>query len=220
MKPLNGDRQNDALFQEFEKQCRDKIRSVYRLPGVFTGDIDVVTHASAKVAIEIAENQIFVPERNRFDDLINGKVLANWDLKYFKYRSHPSALVTADDILKAIEVFDEAGAITPNIAINILNEKMNTDIPRIKEFWGNLPRSLVEAILKANGDPDKSNFMVDAFNALGCQRLEDLEKIDVMDSAASKPAPAGEGATAPAPVMKTKETIAKKKKAPKQNEES
>src|SRR5690606_647939 len=108
-----------------------KIRSVYRLPPVFTGTAGDYTYASAKVSLEIAENQIFIPERVKFDDIINKKILSTWDLKHWRFRSNPASLATSEDLIKAIEIFNDAGAISPNNAINILNEKLNLDIPRI-----------------------------------------------------------------------------------------
>lgn len=183
LKPLYAERQNDALFQEYEKNAAGKIRSVFRLPNVFVGSGDEqTTYASAKVSLEVAENQIFVPERVKFDDIINKKILSTWKPKYWRFRSNPAALVTSDDLLKAIETFNDVGAMTPNVAIGILNEKLNLDIPRVDQFWGDLPTKLLEDIMRAQAGPDKSNFLVDALNILDAKTMEDVNKVDVTPS--------------------------------------
>lgn len=179
MKPLYSDRQSDALFQEYEKAARNKIRSSFRLPPVFLGDVEQTTFASAKVSLEIAENQIFIPERNKFDDLVNNKILSTWGDLNFSFRTHPASLVSAEDLLNAVGVFNDAGAMTPNIAIGMLNEKLNLDIPRIDEFWGDLPYKTVESIMQAQGGPDKTNFMVDAFQAMVLTDVSQLKKVPV-----------------------------------------
>lgn len=179
MKPLYSERQSDALFQEYERQSRDKIRSVYRLPPVFTGTAGDYTYASAKVSLEIAENQIFIPERVKFDDIVNKKLMTTWSLKHWRFRSNPASLATSEDLIKAIEIFNEAGAISPNNAINILNEKLNLDIPRIEEFWGELPFQMVNSILQAQGSPEKTNFVADIFDMLSNLNQKGLPHVPV-----------------------------------------
>jgi PBSX family phage portal protein len=195
MKPLGQERQNDALWQEYEKQCRDKIRACFRLAPVLVGAATDYTFASARVSLEVAENQIFIPERVKFDDIINNKILETWKPKYFRFRSAPASIATSEDLIQAIQAFNDSGAITPNISIGILNEKLNLDIPRVQEFWGDLPFQMVEAILRAQGGEDKSNFVVNSFKTLGAKSVDDLKTIPVLspgnaDSPAEvKPAP-------------------------------
>lgn len=179
MKPLYSDRQSDALFQDYEKQSRDKIRSVFRLPPVFTGVATDYTYASAKVSLEIAENQIFIPERVKFDDIVNKKLLPTWEPKYWRFRTNPASLATSEDLIKAIEIFNEAGAISVNNAINILNEKLNLDMPRVEEFWGDLPFMMMKSILQSQGSPDKTNYVVDAVQMLKETDVANLKKVPV-----------------------------------------
>lgn len=179
MKPLYSERQNDALFQEYEQNSRDKIRSVYRLPPVFTGTAGDYTYASAKVSLEIAENQIFIPERVKFDDILNKKILPTWEPKYWRFRSNPASLATSEDLIRAIEIFNDAGAISPNNAINILNEKLNLDIPRIEEFWGEMPFAMVQSILQAQSSPEKAAFVANIFKMLAQVDQENLEGLAI-----------------------------------------
>lgn len=179
MKPLYSERQNDALFQEYERQSRDKIRSVFRLPPVFTGTAGDYTYASAKVSLEIAENQIFIPERVKFDDIVNKKILGAWEPKFWRFRSNPASLATSEDLIKAIEIFNDAGAISPNNAINILNEKLNLDVPRIDEFWGDMPFAMVQSILQSQASPEKAVFVANVFKMLAQVDQENLENLAV-----------------------------------------
>lgn len=179
MKPLYSDRQNDALFQDYEQQARDKIRASFRLPPVFTGSANDYTFASAKVSLEVAESQIFGPERNKFDDIVNGKILETWNPQFWRFRSNPASIATTEDLINSIEAFTEAGAITPNTALHILNEKLNLDIPKIKEFWGDLPFMLTNSILRAQGGEDKTNFIINAFKVINNQDIDSMQPIKV-----------------------------------------
>jgi PBSX family phage portal protein len=196
MQGLNKERQNDALWQEYEKQCRDKIRACFRLAPVLVGSATDYTFASARVSLEVAENQIFIPERVKFDDIMNTKILPSWSPKYWRFRSAPAAIATSEDLIQSVEAFSTAGAITPNVAIGILNEKLNLDIPKVQEFWGDLPLDLVHAVLRSQGGEDKSNFVINAFKTLSADSIANLKTIPVLtpgnaDSPAeTKPAPA------------------------------
>lgn len=159
MQGLNKERQNDALWQEYEKQCRDKIRACFRLAPVLVGAATDYTFASARVSLEVSENQIFIPERIKFDDIINHKILSTWNPKYFRFRSSPAAIATSEDLIKAIDAFNGSGAMSPNVAIGLLNEKLNLDIPRVQEFWGDIPFELIKTIFQSHGDPDKGAFV-------------------------------------------------------------
>lgn len=166
MQGLNKERQNDALWQEYEKNCRDKIRASFRLAPVLVGSATDYTFASARVSLEVAENQIFIPERIKFDDIINNKILVTWEPKYFRFRSSPAAIATSEDLIRAIDAFNNSGAMTPNIAVGLLNEKLNLDIPRVQEFWGDIPFEIIKTIFQSHGDPDKAAFVNHALDML------------------------------------------------------
>lgn len=180
MKALGQERQNDALWQDYEKQCRDKIRAAFRLAPVLTGSATDYTFASARVSLEVAENQVFIPERIKFDDIINQKILSTWNPKHFRFRSAPASIATSEDLINAIQAFNESGAITPNVAIGLLNEKLNLDIPRIDEFWGDMPFQMANSILRAQGGEDKTNFLVNAFKIMSAKETSDLQPIPVL----------------------------------------
>jgi PBSX family phage portal protein len=150
LKPLIHERQEDGTFLDYDKNTRDKIRSSFRLPNVYIGSSEDTNYASAKVSFEVAESQIFSPERQRFDDIINRRILATYQPKYWAFRSNPPRLVDHDALAAALGEFDAAGALTPNVTIGIANELFNLEIPNIEEDWGNYPFAMVTALLAAS----------------------------------------------------------------------
>ena len=82
-------------------------------------------------------------------------------------------------MINAIEAFNVAGGITPNIARDLLNKALNTDIPEIQELYGNIPTNLLEAILRASGGEDKTNLIINAIKTLAVTDLSQLEPIKV-----------------------------------------
>lgn len=150
LKPLAGERQNDGLFQEYEKNNRDKIRSSFRLPPLFVGLSEDMTYATAKTAYEVAESQVFAPERQRFDDMVNLKLLASFNPQYWRFRSNPPKMSDPQDLMQAIDRFSNVGALTPNLAIQMANQFFDMEIKPVEEEWGDYPYDLVKALITAD----------------------------------------------------------------------
>lgn len=146
IKSLQGDRQGDALFQEYEKDCHNKVRSAFRLPPIFVGLSEDYNYATAKTSFEVAESQVFGPERAIMDDVINRKILSTWDVKNWQFRSNPPRISDPEEVIKAIETFNTVGAMTPNVAIGLANEMFDLDIPTVEEDWGNWPYDMIKSL--------------------------------------------------------------------------
>jgi PBSX family phage portal protein len=144
IQPLRGERQSDELFQDYDKNNRDKIRSAFRLPSLFIGMTQDHTHAVAEASLATAESQIFTPERTAFDKIINDKILSVKGVPplYWKFRSNPAKIVSSEDIVNSLEAFDAVGAMTPNVARRLLNEMYGLNVPMVEEEWGDLPFSI------------------------------------------------------------------------------
>jgi PBSX family phage portal protein len=149
LKPLSGERMQEGQFLKYIEICGLNIRSAFRLPPMFVGLSEDLNYASAKVGFEVAESQVFAPERTKFDDFINMHILAAWGPKFWRYRSLPARISDPDDVVKALETFDKMGAMTPNIAIRLANQYFSLDLPEITEEWGNWPFVIVSQLATA-----------------------------------------------------------------------
>lgn len=148
IKPLAGERPNEGQFLAYDKDQTDKVRSSFRLPPIFTGHAQDYNLASAKTSHEVAEGQVFGPERQVQDDIINRQMLKPYDVKFWEVRSNPPRIADPEEIIKAIEMFEKSGAMTPNVAIGLANEQFGLDIPSVEEEWGKLPFSIVSELGK------------------------------------------------------------------------
>lgn len=146
VKPLRSEQANDGRFLEYDKECAKKVRAAFRLPPIFVGQSEDYSHATAKSAYAVAESQVFGPERTRSDELWNAKVLATFQPVYWALRANPPRITDPQDVLSAVDSFDRAGALTPNVVIGLANEYFDLRIPTILHEWGNWPFSLVGKI--------------------------------------------------------------------------
>lgn len=161
VKALDSDRPSDGLFLEYDKVQKDKIRGSFRLPPIFIGDSQDYTHATANTSYEVAESQIFGPDRVADDEIVNGKVLVGYDLKHWRVKSNPPKITDPKEVVDAVSTFDAVGAMTPNVAIGMANSLFEMSIDAITEDWGNMPFSLVKE-LSAGGTLPTSETLIDS----------------------------------------------------------
>lgn len=154
IQPLNKDRQNDGLFEKYLKSAQENIRSSFRLPPIFLGLSEDYTHATASSSLETAKSQVFVPEQEEFDRIINEKILVDKDgqpMKYWTFRSNPPKLSDGETQVKAFTEAGKLGGVSVNVAIDMANQWLGQKTPRIDEPWGDWPIALVQAeIAKGN----------------------------------------------------------------------
>lgn len=87
VKELGGALLKDAVFLEYDKRNEEKIRSKFRLPKLFLGGTEEINRATAEEAHNIAEAQVFGPERRKFDHMINRRILPELGARFWRFRS-------------------------------------------------------------------------------------------------------------------------------------
>lgn len=145
LKPLTDAQQNDALFQNYDKRNAVKIGSAFRVPPILRGDTEDFNRATAEAAKTFAEDQVFNPERDDFDFMMNRLFLLDMDVLLWRFKS--LAPITRDPAIMAVivERLIKANLLTPKEGRLVAQDILNLDLPEIKEGWANQPMSLTLA---------------------------------------------------------------------------
>jgi len=143
MKPMISERQQEGLFQDYDQKNMQKVRSSFRLPPIYVGRAEDYTRASAFASMLVAESQIFAPERQTFDKLINEKVLITMKPRFWKFKSLGPSTAEPEAVSKMLDAFGKHGSLTPNAVIKIANRMLDVDIESITEEWGDSPFSII-----------------------------------------------------------------------------
>jgi PBSX family phage portal protein len=144
VKTLDDSRPSDGLFLDYDQRQTDKVRGSFRLPPIFTGQSQEYTRATASTSYDVAEGQVFGPDRVTEDDMINDKILGGYGLSFWRVKSNPPKITDPSNIVKAMEAFETVGAMTPNIAIGMANSLFDLDIEDVQYEWGNYPFSVIK----------------------------------------------------------------------------
>jgi len=106
---LSDAQTKDALFIEYDKGNRDKLRGAFRLPPIYVGQSDDYTKATADESKKVAEEQIFGPERAAHDFVINRLLFPALNVKYWLYKSLAPVRDDTESIGGLLPAFASAG---------------------------------------------------------------------------------------------------------------
>lgn len=136
-------RKEDAMFLNYMDDARKTIRQYgFRLPGMFVGETTDYNYATAKVARETAEEQVFVPERKAFDEIINKTIIRDLDITEFVFTTKAPIIRSNEELLDVLPTLTEKGAFTVNELIEFVNEYFGTTLKQYEDDdaeWANRP---------------------------------------------------------------------------------
>lgn len=146
VKPLTDTQHKDSLFQNYSKNNRDQIRRAFRLPPIFVGRSDDYTRATAESSRKLADEQIFSPERDEFDNFINKRLMPELGAIYHKFKSNSPNTSDNTQMVKILAGAEKTGGMTPAIARAILEDILSLELPEFPEgFPKDMPFSLTMA---------------------------------------------------------------------------
>lgn len=167
-KPLVDTQHKDALFQNYSANNQDKIRRAFRLPPIFVGRSDDYTRSTAEASRKLADEQVFGPERNEFDELFNRRLFPDMGIIYHRYRSNSPNTTDNQELVKILGAGEKTGGMTPRIARLMLEDILGRELPPFaKDFDPDMPFSLLMAeAVKNKADPAEPGQQVTALKTL------------------------------------------------------
>ena len=173
IKPLTSNQIKDALFQNYQKNNQGNVRRAFRMPPIFVGKSDDYTKATADASRRLADEQVFAPERDEFDEDINRLLFPAMGVKYHRFKSNSPNTTDNAELVKILSGAEKTGGMTPKIARMVLEDILGMELPEFPEderFDPDLPFSLLMAeAVKNTADPTEPGQQVTAL-----KRLQDL----------------------------------------------
>ena len=136
-------RKEDAMFLNYLQDARKTIREHgFRLPGMFLGRTEDLRHETARITRQLAEEQLFVPEREFLDEIVNTCIVQPSGCKSFEFQTRAAVIKSSDELLEVMPVLAANAAITVNQMIDYANTHFGTAIPVYDEGehpWASMP---------------------------------------------------------------------------------
>ena len=114
-----GSSVTDFMFQKYDDQSKEHIRTSFRLPGILIGLNNDYNLATALAGLKAAESQVFQPERFEFDEVINKKILKALGAKRYKFASKPTVFTDENVQIQGMQY--AANVLGGEEVINTLN---------------------------------------------------------------------------------------------------
>ena len=147
--PLRDAQQKDSLFDNYDKTNREKIRSSFRLPPIFVGLTSDYTRATAKESREVAEEQVFGPEREDHDFVINRLLFPAMRFHYWRYKSLAPKVNDIEVMSGALSTFSNCGLTLREARseiMRLLNHPLSPEVDD-KTEWLDMPLQIYLAKL-------------------------------------------------------------------------
>jgi len=111
---------NDSMFENYDERCEERVRGSFRLPPIFVGKALAYNFATAQASYLVAEAQVFEPEREEFDTIMNVTLMKALGADGLVYKSNPIKSNNVDSQLKAIGMASGNG-VTKQSTVDALN---------------------------------------------------------------------------------------------------
>ncbi|KKN72189.1 hypothetical protein LCGC14_0413260 [marine sediment metagenome] len=116
---------------------------------------------TAQAALVFAEAQVFQPEREEFDFIINRKILTDMGIRFWRFRSNGPITKDAAQLTEMIATLLRAGAIVPSEARQLAEDVFNREFKRIDAFWTEQPLQLSVVGAGPGEEPDRGGDKAD-----------------------------------------------------------
>jgi PBSX family phage portal protein len=151
LRPLTDAQQKDALFQAYDERNIDKVGSAFRLPPLLRGDGRDFNRSVADAQLRFAEDQVFQPERDEFDFLINRKILAELGIRFWRFRTQTLATRDPERMTDMVEKLVRVGVMTPEEGRVLAGDIFNREFHKIGDDWTKRPIPLTLAGIQTQG---------------------------------------------------------------------
>lgn len=170
IKPLVDNQHKDALFQAYTKNGQTNVRRAFRIPPIFVGSSDDYNRATADTSRRLADEQVFAPERNEFDEFTNRRLFPEMGVTFHKFKSNSPNTTDNSELVQILSGAEKTGGMTPRIARLVLEDILGQELPPFKtddKFDPDRPFSLLMAeAVKNMGDPTQPGQQVTAVKLL------------------------------------------------------
>ncbi|PAF18601.1 phage portal protein [Terribacillus saccharophilus] len=143
--------QQDALFLEYDKQSRDKLRSAFRLPPLYTGESQDYNKSTSETARQITEEQVFQPERKLITGTLNTRFLRDLEIFNVELTLKGPNFGDAAETAKALYPLISAGAAAPNDLRDLLGKLIGKELEMLPEEYNVPVQVLLRELTGANG---------------------------------------------------------------------
>ena len=128
----------------YDERNIDKVGSSFRLPRLLRGESKDFNRATAEWVLRFAEEQVFEPERDHFDFLMN-RLLADMVIRFWRFRSQAPVTRDPGRMTEMVERLVRVGVLTPEEGRELAGDIFNREFRKLGDDWTSRPLILTLA---------------------------------------------------------------------------
>ena len=140
-KVIELDRALVAQCARETKALADELRRTL----VIHGDGRDFNRSVAEAQLRFAEDQVFQPERDEFDFLVNRKLLADMGIRFWRFRSQTRVTRDPERMTNMVEKLVRVGVLTPEEGRLLAGDIFTREFRKIGDDWTKRPITLTLA---------------------------------------------------------------------------
>lgn len=175
---LRDSQRDDAMFTNYDERSADRIGASFRLPPMIRGYTPSnLNRATAIAALSFAEGQVFEPEREEIDWVVNKYILPEIGVSLHKFKSNSPPTRSPEEIAELIKVTAPHGGLLPFEIRDMLSTALNKSMVKIQEEWVRWPMPMTLVGMGNGASPAPDGGVGDSGSiADTAQKLEQLRQ--------------------------------------------
>lgn len=138
LRPLTEAIFKDALWQGYAVNNRHELGQAFRLPPMLRGDTEKLNRATARIAQQYVEQQVFGPERRDVEFDFDRTILTDMEIMLWRFKLNAPETTDAEALNEFITSLVE-GVLTVNEARAQASRIFGVDYPPIDADWARMP---------------------------------------------------------------------------------
>lgn len=153
--PLIKFLKEDGLFLKYLSYNDTRLGANFACPPLIRGRSEEETRATARETLRFFEKLVAQPERIRFDELINTRIMTELGLTLVRFTSLGADTSDPEVAAKIIDILMKHGAMIPLDGRAEAEKLLHTELPKITGEWQKLPLklSVAEVSTRNNASP-------------------------------------------------------------------
>ena len=153
-KSLREAQQSDALFTKYDERSADSIGASFRLPPLLRGYTpSSLNRATAIASMHFAEQQVFQPEREKMDWIINKYIMPEIGIRYLRFESNSPPTKSAEELSDLIKSAAPYGGMIPAEIREVVGDILNRPLTKLDDEWVKIPMPMTLAGLGGAAPP-------------------------------------------------------------------
>lgn len=136
----------DAMFSKYDAEAADAIGATFRQSPLLRGRTPSdLNRATAEAALHFTEQQVYQPERESFDWLVNKFLMPEIGVRLLRFRSNSAPARSLSEVTDLLKVVAPAGIMVPEEMRALVGDVLNAPLERVEDAWARWPMPMTLA---------------------------------------------------------------------------